>query len=516
VGTVRTSLVFAWLAVAAAATFVLWLLRERLDEAVMALTYLLVVLGASSRDGRRLGIPLAVLCFLTLNFFLLPPFYTFHLADPLDWLVLLAFLTTAVVAAHLLDRSRRQTEIAEERAREIDRLSSLGAETLNAARSVDAVQAIARVLRSSVEVGECEIYLRADSGRLDRVGWDGEHQGVFGGAAPSARPEDLIRYVAERGETVIERRDGTTHLTDRSLSSTDEALVADGEAKTFLLPLQIRDKTVGVLKLAGIPPSGIGRDRARLALVLSFYAALGVERVRLSAEAERAAALLEADRLKDAFLASVSHDLRTPLTTIKATAAEIRREGDERLSVVEAEADRLNRMVENLLDLSQIRANAMRLDIQLNTADDLLGAALARVSAVPGASLIQARVSGGSGLLVGRFDFVHALRALANLIENALRHGGGKPVEVDVRRAEGRLVFDISDRGPGVSPELVPHLFEPFEATRIGGIHGSGLGLAISRQVTEAQGGTVSYRPRDGGGSVFTLELPAEDAVPFA
>jgi two-component system sensor histidine kinase KdpD len=321
----------------------------------------------------------------------------------------------------------------------------------------------------------------------------------------------MFGYVAEQRVVVIERVDGTTHLAGSATTSLSDLLMAQLDAHTFLLPLEIRGKAVGVVQLSGRGAIRWDRERARFAAVLSYYAALAVERVRLTAEEERAEALAETDRLKDALLASVSHDLRTPLTTIKALARELRSAGDERLVVIEEEADRLNRMVGDLLDLSRIRADALALNLDINTAEELVGAALDRVSALPGAPAIQARINETNGVMVGRFDFVHALRALANLLENALRHGEGKPVELHARRRGDRLCFEVLDRGPGVPFAETERIFEPFHA--LGADRGAGLGLAISRQIAEAQGGAVTYQPREGGGSVFSLELPAVDLL---
>ncbi len=301
-------------------------------------------------------------------------------------------------------------------------------------------------MRSTLRVGVCEIYLFVpDEARLERVAWDrGE------GDEPPVSSEELLRYAVGQPAVVIERADGTTHLASPSLPRIDKILESEG-ARAVIVPLEIRGRTVGILRVAG-ERLALDHENARFASILSYYAALGVERVRLTGQAERAEALQEADRLKDSFIASVSHDLRTPLTTIKALARELRGE-NEGLVVIEEEADRLNRIVEDLLDLSRIRANALRLNIELNAAEDLLGAALGRISAIPGASEIQASVDTASGIIVGRFDFVHSLRAMTNLLENALRHRGDGAIEVQARRVGDRVVFDVLDRGRGIPPE---------------------------------------------------------------
>lgn len=335
---------FTWLALLAIGTAVMLWARARLGQAHVALTYLLVVLGASARGGRALGLTVAVVAFVLFDVFFLPPFATLVVADPLDWLVLLAFLVTSVVGAQLL-------------------------------------------------------------------------------------------YLAQAEATAA---------------------------------------------------------RAQ----------------------ERADALREADRMKDALLASVSHDLRTPLTTIKALAHAIRVEGDERAAVIEAETDRLTRVVTDLLDLSRLQGGALHLDIQLTAADELLESVAQAMAGVPGADRLHMSLDPTESLLVGSFDLVHSTRALSNLVANALAYGArDTPVDVTARRDGEWLAFTVEDRGPGIPDTDRERIFEPFQ--RGSGMpadaRGAGLGLSIARRLAAAQHGSLVATPRDGGGSVFTLRLPAAD-----
>ena len=337
-----------WLLILAIATAVMLSARARLGQAHVALTYLLIVLGASARGGRALGLTIAVVAFLLFDIAFLRPFATLVVADPLDWLVLIAFLVTSVAGAQLL-------------------------------------------------------------------------------------------YLARAG-----------------------AAAAEAQAR----------------------------------------------------EAERADSLREADRMKDALLASVSHDLRTPLTTIKALANSIRVEGDERAAVIEAETDRLTRLVADLLDLSRLQGGALRLDIQLTAADELLESVAQAMAGVPGADRLRMSLDPREPLLVGRFDLVHSVRALANLVTNALMYGGSDtPVEVTARRDGEWLAFSVADRGPGIPGSERERIFEPFHrgAGTSPDARGTGLGLSIARRLAEAQQGSLTVAAREGGGSEFTLRLPAAD-----
>jgi K+-sensing histidine kinase KdpD len=349
-----------WFAVLALVTAVLLSVRRRLNEAHVALAYLLVVQGGSARGGRPLGMALAAAAFVCFDVLFLPPFGRLTIEDPLNWLVLLAFLATSILSAQLLYRAQAEADAARERAAEIDRLSA--------------------------------------------------------------------------------------------------------------------------------------------------------ERVRLAAEAERAVILQQEHQTKDAIIASVSHDLRTPLTTIKGLAHEIAAAGDERAEVIEEEADRLNVFVAQILDLSRIAAGTGVSDIQPNEAEDLLGAASQQVAGRLHGRELRIDVGGGEPLLFGRFDFAQTLRALVNLIENAAKYSPPvASIDLSARRDGDWLVFSVADRGPGVPADERERIFEPFYRRRTTepDVGGAGLGLSIARGIVEAQGGSVSYGERPGGGSIFSIRVPA-------
>ena len=221
----------------------------------------------------------------------------------------------------------------------------------------------------------------------------------------------------------------------------------------------------------------------------------------------------ETDRLKDALIASVSHDLRTPLTTIKALAHDLRASGDDRAATIEEEADRLNRLVADLLDLSRLQAGSVPVHLELNAVEDLVGSLVQRVSPALGSRELKVSLD-GDALLVGRFDLVHSLRILVNLIENAHKYAPeNTAIELRVYRDDGQIAFAVSDRGSGVAPDQRERIFEPFYRApgSLPDVGGAGLGLAIARRLAEAQHGTLEYEPRPAGGSVFTLRVAAAD-----
>jgi two-component system sensor histidine kinase KdpD len=494
----------AWFGVMAVLTAMLVALRDTLDPAHFALAYLIVVQLASARGGRGLGIALAVLAFLSFNWFLVPPFYTFRVAHSADWLVLLALLATSLVSAQLLHRAQREAGIARRRAAEVDRLAALGAETLNAARAEDALMSIVQVIRSVLAVDDCVVYTAGPDG--------GARTATASTDRPSRPVSSLAHRVLEHGEAAAERRDGTYSL-GVHLPLAPALLAVDPPITTLLLPLRVRNRVVAVLGVRRESGLMLSADQIRVLEALSYYAALGVERVRLASEADRAAALQEAHRAKDEVLAAVSHDLRTPLTTIKGLAHQLRETGDERARIVEEEADRLNHLVTDVLEVSRINSGAVSVDLQPNEAEDLVGAAARQAIGFLDGRELRIRVEPPGALLLGLFDFSHTLRALVNLLENAAAYSpAGSPLDLSVRRDGPSLVIDVADRGPGITRAERERVFEPFYRVR-SDVRGTGLGLFIARRLVEAQGGAVTYRDRDGGGSVFSLRVPALDVA---
>ncbi len=480
-----------WLAALAAVTLALLAFRGRLDKAHITLVYLLVILLGTVSGGRRLGLSLSGAAFILFNWFFLRPYGTLRITDPLDWSILAAFVAVSAVAAQMLHRLQREAVAARQRAEEVNQFAALGAETLNAPRAEDALRAVAETIRANLHVAACEVH----PGDLRKL--------------PGIDP--LLVWVQHNGRAALRLADETTHLAG-SDDPLDE-LAAGTTVIAWNFPLRVRGLVVGVLELRDPGGIRIGVSERRFLRALSYYAALAIERVQLTSAADHADALRAADQLKDALLASVSHDLRTPLTTIKALAHDLAT-GDDRARVIEEEADRLTRLVADLLDLSRLQGGAIPLHIAVNAVDDLVGAVLQRVTGVLGARELRVALPEGGTLLVGRFDFVHALRILVNLVENANKYApGADPILLRVERDDAWLRLAVVDRGPGVASAECERIFTPFyrPAGAIADSGGAGLGLSIARRLAELQGGTLTYSPGVGGGSAFVLALPAAD-----
>jgi two-component system sensor histidine kinase KdpD len=501
----------AWFALLAIVTAFLVSVRPHLNATYITLGYLLVVQGGSARRGRPLGLALAAVAFVSFDYFFLPPFGTLTIQDPLNWFVLVAFLATAVLSAQLLYRAQAEAADARQRADEIDRLASLGAETLSTARAEDALVAIAAVIRTSLALDACGVYAAdPDSHRVRLAAQSGES------AAAPPIDEKLVEWSAREGggRGAAEFVDGTS----TGDASVELILHHDGVhplVRAFIRPLEARGRTVGVLRIArneGLSASGA---QIRVLDALSYYAALGLERVRLVADAERAQLLQEAHRAKDAVLASVSHDLRTPLTTIKGLAHEIAAGGDDRAEIIEEEADRLTRFVAQMLDLSRIATGVAAPNIQPNEAEDLLGAAAQQVSGRLAGRELRVTTDTSEALLFGSFDFSETLRAVVNLIDNAAKYSPpGTPIDLSATIEGPWLVFAVADRGPGIPRAERERIFDAFyrrpgASSGAPDVGGAGLGLSIARGIAVAQRGGLDFEERPGGGSIFRFRVPA-------
>jgi two-component system sensor histidine kinase KdpD len=451
-----------WLGLLAVLTVGFVALRDSIDRMHVALAFLIITLAGSATGGRPLGRTLAVLAYLDFHFFFIAHFDSLALSKPVDALVLIGFLLTALIAEHLVTQARAQAEEARRRTDEVESLARIGAETLSAGRAEDAVRSITEVIRTSLGVDGCTVIPAGDDD------------------PDIPAPADDPRVV-------------------------QLALVAHGHR-------------AGILRLTNATPIDLSIEQRRFLDVLSYYAALAIERVRLVAEVERSEALQKAEALRESLVAGLSHDLRTPLTAIKALANRMDARNVPEAAAIEREADRLDRLASDLLDLSRLNAGALPIRAELNTAADLVGAALQRRQPEHRAGRVRVVPfdDGEGDPLTGVFDFVQSLRILENLLENALKYTPpGSPVELSVRREGRALEFHVADRGPGISPAERERVFEPFY--RVPGVPadtgGTGLGLAIARRLAREQGGDVRHHPRDGGGSDFIFSLPLAPAA---
>ena len=493
-----------WPLVMIAATALLVAFRTGVEQSHAALILLLIVLGGSTAGGRALGFSLAGLGFGLLDYYFQPPYDSLAVNKPVDWIVLIAFIATAFVTTELLARAQQEKALAEARASEVMTLAEMGAETLRHAEPENALDSITRLVRESIGAAACTV-----------IPWHGEDAGVaevLTGGGMNDAERAAARAALSTGKMAVADGDGSVKTEDIATLDSTDAAALHGHA--LAIPLRAESRVIGLLLVRGDPSLSVTAPRRRLLAALGYYATLGVERIQLKQEAERSAALENAQRAKDEIFAAVSHDLRTPITTIGVLAQGAALRGVPEAEAIIEQSDRLAHMVGDLLEISRLRTGSYSLNSELNTAEDLVGAAVRLIRGSLDGRKIDVHIDLDAPALVGRFDFVHTLRILCNLLDNALRHSPqSTSVELHATR-EGRwLTFAVADRGAGVPVEERGRIFEAFyrpaDATPDGG-H-AGLGLSIARGLAELQGGHVNYEPREDGGSIFTLQLPAAE-----
>jgi len=444
---------------AAVLTIGLWLLRGELTIANASVLYMLVTLIAAVLLGTGPAVLTAVLSFFGFNYFLVEPYYTLVVEDTRELLDLVVFLAAALIASRLAAYARQQAEAAGLNAQQQDILYRLTS-TLNPMTD-------ARAIREE----------------LRRVTTD------------------------ELGATEV------SFLPVRPLAGSDA-----GGSVLFIL-LQAGDSIYGTLRavFAHAPSS----SAYRLLLACAGQAALALQRVDLTEQAQRSRALAEADRLKTALLRAVSHDLRTPITIIKTSAANLYdlhdrlsdAEQGELSQTIQTEADALDRLVGNLLDMSRLEAGAVVLNEDWNSLEEIAGDAAARAYQTLRAERIT--LDFPDDLPLARCDYGLLLQALNNLVDNALRHEPpGWRVIIRGRALSDALRLEIVNHGPTISGEEKGRIMEPFYQSREGISGSAGLGLAIARGIVETHKGKVHVEDTPGGGATFVITLPLQERRP--
>jgi two-component system sensor histidine kinase KdpD len=472
-----------------------WAMDGAYSLASQVMVYLLAVVCAAFYVGGPTSIATTVLAAGALNFFFIPPRHTF--AVDREYLIdLAAMLIVSFTVGGLAARLRTQTEqarLGERRAQETYALAELIGETSG---ETELARRVARAMAQAFAVPFC-IVLRSAGGTPVRVAQ----------APESAAVEvdmDAAQWVIENQVSI-----GPTTGNWPRLPS-------------WYLPLPGPEAALGVV-VAAIGTDGPGKtdDDRRHAEGFAHQLAVAMQRARLSEEARRAARDAEAEAVRSALLASISHDFRTPLAVIVGAASTLAERGesvpsDQRtalLRTIESEATGMNAVAENILQLARLSSGAMALRTDWESLEEIVGAVIGRFRRRGLDHRLTARVPAGLPLM--RVDAVLVSQALANLIDNALKHApADSAIEVAVRCADHAVDVAVKDRGPGIGGDAA-RLFERFVQGRgETADRGVGLGLAIVKAVAEAHGGEVSAGNRRNGGAVFRMTLPVKDSVP--
>jgi two-component system sensor histidine kinase KdpD len=482
----------------AVATAVAWALDTTFEPVDVGMIFLAAVLAAGVIHGRRPALAAATAAFITYNYLFLTPRYSLEIGAPTDVLTLIVFWAVALATGGLAGRVRDQAHNAQRRAAAVSALLA-ASRTLSAAANRDAA-ALALAEQSAAAAGARSIVLLPSKGELQVVA-----------AAPTlatldAGPMAAARWAWEKGEAAGFGTGTLPHTT-----------------WTFWPLDGVRSRSgVAGIEAGAMTP---GSDGERLVLALLEQGAVALERADLAAEAVEAESLRQADRFRSALLNSISHDLRTPLSTVlgasstlidygKTLKPEVR---DDLVVSIREEAERLNRYVGNLLDMTRLEGGALRLRTDWTDARDVLNAAAERVSRRLAGRVVARDYPSELSLI--QVDASLLEQAIVNILENAIAYSAADTrIELAAYEDRANVVLSIEDEGRGIPAAELAQVFEKFRRLEESSdrVQGSGLGLAISKGFIDAMGGRIAAASpiHDGRGTRVLISLPKAVATP--
>jgi len=480
--------------IVAAALGVGELLHQLIDVRSMALVFLAGVLISAIRFGLLPSLYACLVSVLAYNFFFLPPIYTFTISDPENVVALFFFLIVAVIASNLAGRTRNQVLTARTRARTTEELFAFSRKLAGIGTLDDLLWATVYQMASMLKV------------RIVLLLPTGTSLAVRAGYPPEDQLDDADLAAAQ-----------WTWEHNRPAGRGADTLPG---ARRLFLPLRTGRAPVGVLGVDRDEPGPLlTPDGRRLLDALADQAAVAIERITLVEDIDRARVVAETERLRAALLTSISHDLRTPLSSIIGSLSSLRSYGksyddatrDSLMATIQGEAERLNRFIGNLLDMTRLEAGAVELKPEPTDLVEIVGTALERAARLLADHRVEVDIAAELPML--RVDYLLLEQTLFNLLDNAAKYAPpGSLVRIAARREGGNAVITVSDEGPGIPPDALERIFDKFYRVQAQDRQraGTGLGLAICRGFVAAQGGTIAAANRsDRSGAVFTIRLPA-------
>ena len=479
----------AALAVGAMTFVLLWL--NVTNAATVSTTFLMVVLLVATRARLRVAVGTSVAAMLCLNFFFLPPVGTFTIADPHNWVALFAFLAVSLVASNLSAVARARTEEAEGRRDELARLFDLSRDVLLMTDSREALPMLARAIARRFDLEFVAIALPHEGGwRLHAAGHpviDIDHREVASAFVAAQTTLEFDAYAR-------------TYAGHRTIS-------VDGRT-VRLVPLRVGTRPIGVLAASGRPVEAGTLD------ALAGVVAIGLERAQFLEERKASELTRHSEELKTTLLASLSHDLRTPLTAIRVASSNLNRaeltreERLEQSDVILSEVERLSRLFQNVLEMARIDAGAIDMESRWTHPSEIVAAARDHVEQALRRHPVTVAFDPDVPV---RLDPRLTATALAHLLENAAHYTpDGSAIDVRARVADQTLTIQVRDHGPGIPPAELPRLFERFfrGASAKTRASGTGMGLWIVRGLLAAEQGRVWAENCPGGGAQFTIAVP--------
>ena len=449
------------------------------NPTTVGFTFLLAILIISTLWGLRYAIFTALLATLAYNYFFLPPLYQFTIADPQNWVALFAFLFTAAIASELSNRARREAEQSNQRRSEVERLYAFSQQLLVSDNVFGLINRIPNYVVECFGVTGAAMFLEE---KQEPYFFDAASQALFS--------TDQLKAISSRGEPVLDR-----------------------EHRICFMPLRMGVRSVGAIALSG---SDLSRETLE---AIGSLIAISIERGHTVEKLSKAEAARESDRLRSVLLDSVTHEFRTPLTAIKASAetllSNVQLGAPDRkdlLTVINEETDRLNRLVGEAAEVAQLDSHQIEFHFQPHSIREAIDAALESSRQALLRHPVELKVP--ENLPMINMDLDRIAEVLVHLLENAGKYSPpDTPIHVMVeQRLGGEIVTSVADHGAGIDDMEQDMIFEKFYRGRNlrSTVQGTGMGLAIAKAIVEIHGGTIGVRSQVGHGSVFYFTLRAQ------
>jgi two-component system sensor histidine kinase KdpD len=477
-------------------TLVAGLMFAYFAPANLIMVYLVGIVVVAARYGRGPSILASILSVVAFDFFFVPPYLTYHVADSQYVVTFAVMLLVGITISGMTTRIKDQAEAARERERRTTSLYEMSRDFANNSDVATLAQIAVRHIENVFD-SKTLLLLPDENNQLKA------HGSVDASTKVTEQELVVARWVYEHGQ---EAGLGTQTLPG---------------SQGVYIPLLTPQGKIGVLGVYPSQPSHLpSPEQMHLLETFANQTALAVERAQLTDETERAQVQIEAERLRSSLLSSVSHDLRTPLAAITgAVSGLLEREhnldphGRELAQVAYEEAERLNRLVGNLLEMTRLESGNVKVDKEWQPLEEVVGTTLLRLERLFEDHPLKTHLPDDLPLVP--IDAVLIEQVLVNLLENAVKYTpADSPVDLSAWVEGQAVIVEVADRGPGLPPGDEQRIFDKFYRVRPTTASGVGLGLAICRAVIEAHGGHIWAENRAGGGAVFRFTLPLDGEPP--